>query len=165
MANSAAPVGAHTNLVSVVPVITTVVYESGDALGGSMTFADALRVRKVGPNTAVIVSATILDLRNAPGDSPIELWLFDAVFTATTDHDPFNPSDVDMAKCLGVIKFAASDYTDAANNAIATRSNIGLAVEGAADGQTSIFGQLVVRDTPLFDAIGDITVQIGFLQD
>jgi hypothetical protein len=165
MANEAAPaVGANTTIVRVTPTINTDAYASGDALGGLLTFTNALLAKDIGVSTGVIVSAFILDEENSPEHAPIELWLFKATFTATANNAPFDVSDADLLNCLGVIKFAASDYVDSANCAIATRTNVGLVVEGSAVGETSLFGQMVVRATPTY-ALLDVTVGIGIAQD
>ncbi len=164
MADAAAPMGAHDGLISITPVITTDAYTSGDALGGLLTFANALRAKKQGKPSGYLVSATIIDTNNTPTDTPIELWLFSALITPTADNAPFDPSDADIAKRLGVIKFAASDYTDAANNSVATRTSINMGVAGGAAGQTSLFGQLVVRGTPTYD-VGDISIGIFVAQN
>lgn len=143
----------------VTPVISAVTYTANDALGGLLTFTNAL----FGPKkTGVIVSAVLVDKANQA--MAADLVLFDQEFTPTADNAAFDPSDTDLLNSLGVIQFASGDYAAFSDNAVATVRNIGLGVTNVGTGEKSLYGQLVTRDAPDY-AIGDLVVKLMILQD
>lgn len=165
MADSAAPRGAHTNVVAVTPAITAVAYDANDAVGGLLTFEDAFRVKKTDPNTSTVASALLMDDSNGQAHSPMELWLFNATFAATGDHDEFTITKTVLFTLLGIIKWAASDYTDAADNSAALVIPQNFGIQAATTGQTSLFGQLKTTGTPDYDSTTDLKIRLTFLQD
>ncbi len=134
------------------PIITAGAYSSGDALGGLLTFASAVRASG---GTGVITKIVIVD--DADQEAPIDLVFFDQTFTATGDNDAFDPSDADMQNCIGHVNVAATDYASFNDNGAATKRNVGFwyALAG-----TLLFAQMVVRDTPSYVATDDLTVKI-----
>jgi len=138
------------------PTVTAGAYSANEAVGGKLTFADA-----VDPGAspgALLESVTILDL--AKQDIQLDLVLFDRDFTATTDNAAFDPSDADAAHIIGVVK--VTDYADFADSSVATKAGIGLPLK-CASGST-IYGQLVTRGTPTYAAVTDITVTLGIVR-
>lgn len=141
--------------IPVTPTITAGAYAAGDALGGLLTFANA--VSSAG-GAGLITKVVIID--DAQQLAPVDLVLFDQTFTATADNAPFDPTDADLQNSLGYIDVAATDYANFADNAMACKaSGLRMPFEfQLAAGQTSLFGQLAVRDTPTYVATDDITV-------
>lgn len=130
------------------------IYAIGDAVGGLLTFANAAAVSG---GTITITAVVIIDEDQEL--APLELVLFDRTFTATSDNALFDPSDADLANCIGVIK--VSDYANFVDNSVATREcRLTAKLNG-----TDLFGQLVVRSTPTYTATDDITVIVQVAQD
>ncbi len=155
----------YTSFASVTPVVTAGAYIADDAVGGLLTFEAAMRNVK---GTGVLLSVTIQD--NASQDAALDLVLFSKTFTATADNAAFDPTDADLANCLGHVSISGTDYATFNDNSIATVKNIGLAVRtvdvpgaNAVDG--ALYGQLVTRGTPTYVAVTDVTVTVGTLQD
>ena len=142
--------------ISQTPTVTAGAYVANDAVGGLLTFANAVRVNGGG---GVIKDMIILD--DAGQDSTMELWLFRETFTAMADNAPWAPSEADLRKLVAIITtgdgawFAAGTPSAARIEASQRYDLIG----------TSLFGQLVTRGTPTFAATDDVTVIIGLLQD
>jgi hypothetical protein len=142
--------------ITVQPVVsTTPAYTAKDAVGGKLTFTNAARTSggSITIQTAVVVDRS----QQMP---VLELVLFDRDFTASNDNAAFDPTDADLAYCVGVIKI--SDYSDFSDNAVAVRTGIGLTakLEG-----TDLYGQLVTRSAPTFVATTDIVVALTIVRD
>ena len=154
--NHIGSVSSHGISISQTPVITAGAYVAGDAVGGLLTFANAGRASGGG---GVIKDVLILD--DAGQDVALELWLFNATFTAMADNAPWAPSEADLRKLQAIITtddgaWFAAGTPSAAMVEVAQRYD----VVG-----TSLFGQLVTRGTPTFVAVDDVSVIIGLLQD
>jgi len=137
------------------PIITAGAYAAGDAVGGLLTFANAVRAAG---GQAVITKVVITD--DAAQRVALDLVLFDRTFTATADNAPFDPSDADLANCIGYIDTAATDYANFVDNAVAAKlSGLRMPFPIALNG-TSLFGQLVTRGAPTYAATDDLTVKL-----
>ena len=142
--------------ISQTPTVTTGAYTAGDAVGGLLTFANAARVSGGG---GVVKDLIILD--DAGQDVELELWIFDSTFTAMADNAAWAPSEADLRKLVGIIS-----TSDGAWFAAGTPSAARVEASQRYDlTGTSMFGQLVTRETPTFAATDDISVIIGLLQD
>ena len=139
------------------PTITAGAYTAGDALGGLLEFAGAA---VVAGGSGIIAKVVIID--DDQEDQPIDLVFFDRTFTATADNAPFDPTDVDMQNCIGVVSIAATDYADFADNGVATKRNVGFpfVLNG-----TSLFGQMRIGDVGGYAATDDLTVKITIFMD
>jgi hypothetical protein len=149
---------AGTQSISAQPAISTSIYATGDALGGKLTFENAVGAGGAG----VLHAVTLVDLDKELAE--VDLVLFDQDFTASSDNAVFDPTDADLANCIGVIKVRSSDYASFNDNAVACVTGVGLAFEGSG-GTRNLYGQLVVRGTPTYTAASDIRVRITVLQD
>ena len=149
-------VGADVVEITQTPTITAGAYTAGDALGGLLTFANAVRAAGRG---AVITKVVIIDTANQ--EAPVDLVLFNQTFTPTADNAAFNPSDADLANCIGYIDVAATDYSSFnQDNAVAAKSSgLGMPFPIVLVG-TSLFGQMVVRDAPTYAATDDLIIKL-----
>lgn len=139
--------------VSQTPTITAGAYTAKDAVGGLLTFANAVRISG---GKAVINSVTIIDKsQQAAG---LELWLFNQTFTATADNAAFDPSDADLANAVGVIPISSVDYYLATDNELATVRNAGLQYQLTG---TSLYGQLKCTGTPTYESTSDLTIVLS----
>ena len=150
------PIVCHGISISQTPTVTVGAYSAGDVVGGLLTFALAARL----PGYGVIVKDVII-LDDAGQDAELELWLFNATFTAIADNGAWDPSQADLRKLVGIIStsdgawFAAGMESAARVEASQYCKLVG----------TSLFGQLVTRGTPTFAAVDDVTVILSLLQD
>jgi hypothetical protein len=143
--------------ISQTPTITAGAYSAGDAVGGLLTFAGAARVAGDG---GVIKHVLIQD--NAGQDVELELWLFNATFTAMADNAPWAPSTADLLNKVAIISTADGDWFAAGTPSVA---RVECSQAYHCEGGTSLFGQLVTRGTPTFAATDDVSVSVGLLQD
>jgi hypothetical protein len=133
------------------------IYAAGDAIGGQLVFAAAGALWGEGGEITKVV--IVDDDREM---APIDLVLFDRTFTATADNAPFDPSDADLENCIGYIDVAATDYGAFVDNAVAAKAS-GLRMPfdfKLPAGAVALYGQMVVRGTPTYTAIGDLTIKI-----
>ncbi len=159
-----APLPAGTNVIGKVagggnsitqtPTVTVGAYSALDAVGGLLTFASAARAAA---GMGVVESVVIVD--NASQNAEMCLFLFDQTFTAMADNAPFDPSDADLANCVGFIYIGAGDYKTLTDNSVAVVTNQPLMYKLAAAG-TSLFGQLRCAGTPTYVATSDVIVKL-----
>lgn len=133
-------------------------YADGDAVGGKLTFADAVLPER----GATIQSITVVDLDSQ--DATLKLVLFDQDFTAETDNAAFDPSDADLANCIGWVEIAEADYQAFSDNSVASVNSIGKAFTLDGVG-TSLYGQLITTGTPTYASTSSLTIKLHILQD
>ena len=149
-------VGGEGITIALIPTVTVGAYSAGDAVGGLLTFPNAGRASAMG---SVLTDVLIVD--DAGQDAELELWLFNATFTAIADNDAWAPSEADLEKCIAVVS-----TVDGTWRAAGTPSVINIECTRRIDiPGTSRFGQLVTRGTPTYAAVDDVTVKIKLLQD
>jgi len=137
------------------PTITAGAYTANDALGGLLTFANAVRAAG---GSGVVTKVVIVDYDQER--APVDLVLFNQTFTATADNAPFDPSDADLANVIGYVDVAATDYANFTDNSVAAKSSgLRMPLPVTLVG-TSLFGQLVVRSAPTYTATSDISVRL-----
>lgn len=137
------------------PTVTAGAYSANDAVGGKLTFSG------VGQNAFMagkVFGVTILD--KAKQNAALVLVLFNADFTATPDNDPFDPSDADLANCIGIISIAGSDYGSFNDNSLAYKDINGPHFKLPGDGTTPIYGQLYTTGTPTYASTSDLKVTL-----
>lgn len=148
--------GRVVTSVSQTPTITAGLYAADDALGGKLTFANAVRWTA---GSGRIKKVIVVDLGSQ--DAVTDLVLFNQDFTATADNAAMDPSDGDVANCVGHISLVAADYATFANNSVATKEvDFPFVLTG-----TSLYGQLVTRGTPTYTSTSDIKVILVIEQD
>lgn len=150
------PVGGKQVNISATPTCSTSAYTAGDAIGGLLTLANAARVSG---GSGYVQGLSLMC--KTPALLPIiELVLFNQTFTAIADNAAFNPSDADMANCIGVIPI--SQWSDYSLNSIASR--FGLAFPFLLTG-TSLFGQMVTRSAITLVSTTDLILGVQIVQD
>jgi len=149
-------IGGEGINISQTPTITAGIYVAGDAVGGLLTFANAARVTG---GSGVIKNVIIHD--DAGQDDEMELWLFNATYTAIADGDPWDISQADARKLIAIVTTSnGAWFATGTESAAVIEASQAYTLVG-----TSMFGQLVCRGTPTFAATDDITVTIALMQD
>jgi hypothetical protein len=138
------------------PTITAGAYAAGDAVGGLLTFEFAARVEGRG---GFVKNVLIID--NHGQDAELELWLFKETFTAMVDNEAWAPSVADLKKLVAIISTASGAWFAAGTPSVA-RIPVSQYFELTG---TSLFGQVVNRGTPTWNAVNDLTVILGLPQD
>lgn len=149
-------VGSEGTTIAQTPTIDDDAYTAGDNVGGLLTFASAARNAASG---GVIKNVFIID--DAGQDAELELWLFNQTFTQGDDDAAWAPSEADLENCIGVISTSGSTWRAAGTPSVIT---IEVAQRYDLTG-TSLFGRLVTRGTPNYDATDDLTIKVALLQD
>jgi hypothetical protein len=142
-----------TRKITVTPVITTAPYTSGDALGGKITFDEAVPIAGSG---GLILSGV---LASKAAFVATDLFLFDSDFSATADNAAFALAVADIGNLIGVIPFTAGVAGGTPSVSTVQNASLGFQAKG-----TKVYGQLVVRGTPTY-AVGDINVSIVLRPD
>lgn len=154
-----AGVASAGTTISQTPAITAGAYAANDCVGGMLTFADAARVSGGG---GVVKSVVIID--DAGQDAELELWLFGAPFTSPGDNNPWNPAEVYLEQCVGVVSTAESSqgWLAAGTPSVVT-IEVALRYDLAA---TALYGQLVSPGAAgPYAGTDNLTVRVGLLQD
>ena len=141
--------------ISQTPAVTAGAYSANDVVGDILTFTFAANSGKGG----VIKDVIIID--DAGQDAVMELWLFNATFTAIADNDAWDISQADSRNLVAIISTSNGAWYATGTESVAMiEASQRYDVTG-----TSLFGQLVTRGTPTFSATDDVTVIIGLLPD
>jgi len=145
--------------LAVTPTISTSpAYTAKDAVGGLMTFSNAVRASG---GSGTLLAVQVEDKGQQMKD--LDLVLFDRTLTAPTDNSIFAPSDAELATCIGVIPITAGAYADFSTNSVAD-AYAGLPKPFVLNG-TDLFGVLVARGTPTYTSTGDLVVTLTIQQD
>ena len=145
----------QTNLIKVTPTITAGAYAAGDAVGGLLTFT----ILGAGGG-GIVTGMSVTD--KASANAELDLVLFNAPFTATSDNAPFDVSDADLLNCIGYVKVYASGYANFTDNSVGLVTGVGLAFKTATG---ALYGQLVTRSAPTYASTSDLQVTLHTLQD
>lgn len=143
--------------LSATPVISTTAYAAKDAVGGLLTFANA--VRSSG-GSCRIEAAQVVDKGQQQAD--LELLLFDRSITAPTDNAAFDPTDAELNYCVGMVPLAGGLWSDLNDNSVGTVNNVGLSC--VLNG-TDLYGVIVSRSTPTYTSTSDLVVTLTIAQD
>lgn len=154
-----AAVGGASKTVSYTPVINTVAYSNGDAVG---TDAELANVFRIAGGTALLQSLLVIDKANQKAQ--LEVLLFNADPAGTfTNNSAFPTLGVDTLLLIARIPVAAADYVTTGGAATAHLTGLGRVLE-AASGATSLWCAIVTTGTPTY-AVGDLILRFGLLQD
>jgi hypothetical protein len=155
-------VGGFTAYVSsTITMSVAGAYATGDYMGTTTTPQSFANVVRTSGGTAIINSLTISD-KITTANVAMELWLFSATFTAPTDNAAWSITDTEALTVLGVIPIITSKWYASNNNQIYFDDTISMAIKPAA---TSLFYALVARGTTPAFTSGDITLNLGIIQD
>lgn len=152
-------VGTRSVRIAVTPTVSTSpAYSSADAVGGLMTFSNAVAVSGYG---GVLQSVIVIDKANQK--PALQIYISNQTFTASTDNAAFTVSDADVVNAVGYVSIAATDWqSNGTANAVATKAGIGLAFH---PNTTDLFAQMQTTSTPTFASTSDIIVIFEILQD
>lgn len=149
------PTGGKIVKLQATPTVTAGAYSANDAVGGKLTFTDAARAS----GGSIVIEAAIIGDKSSALSS-VELWLFDADFTAVADNAAFDPDDADLGALFAIIPF--SIWYAAADNGASVRSGLGITAKLAG---TSLYGQLVTRTGPTLVSTSDVYVTLHVIQN
>lgn len=151
----------------------TTAYASGDAILSSgdehFEFDDA--VQGQAPYSGSISTARLYSSANQATKLAADLILFDEdPSSSNADNDALALTDAEALNVIGVISFAAADWTvldadsGASGNAVCEVKNIGLVFQ-TTNGDRSVYGILVARNgyTPVSAEV--LTVELVVTQD
>lgn len=154
-----------SKLIVVTPTISTSAYTSGDQLGSLEEIPSAIH-----RGQGHLESITLVD--KAKRNVALDVLLFSQLPTLlSVDNGTFSISDAEVAaKCLGVINFLDTDYTDLGSNSVASISAIGLIVKSLGQQNvnnarpSSLWAVLVSRGTPTYTSTTDLVLKFGFVE-
>lgn len=153
----------YYKVISFTPTLDTNAYATGDRMGSITEVTDFWR--NVG-GVNILKSIAILD--TAKQKVAFDIFFFNSQPTvASADNAAIDISDAEMAKCIGHVSIATTDYcTDLAANSFATKSDINLVLKGAAPTTGAVkhlYAVLVSRGAPTYTASA-LTIQLGVEQ-
>lgn len=151
-----------TYRASQTPTVTVGAYSAGNVVGGLLTFAPL--VRRDG-GSGILNTATLRDKAGQGGT--YDLFLFDAAPTTQTDKTAVALTAADLAKCIGVLTFAAVKLGAASTMGVSSlnSANLSIKVGGGGGSGSSVFGILVTRGTPTYASTSDISVDLLVIPD
>lgn len=146
--------------ISAVPTISSSpAYSSGDALGGKITLASAVRVSG---GSGIVENLKLSDLGKQNGVVYVVFFKADPSGTTFTDNAVLDIADADMSKCIGHVKIEATDYASFNDNSVAAVKAIGLAFKLTSG--TSLYACLLSGDTKTYTSTSDLELEVGILQ-
>lgn len=148
----------------------TTPYATGEVVtdGGPtiITFEDVVRE---GPQSALIVGATLVVSSNPTLKGDFRLFLFDTTVAMEADNAAWDPSDSEMATCLGYIDFGDEPEPGGASggtsNVIYQALGVNIPIVAPTDGVLDVFGILVVRNAYVPTASETFTIRLHVIQD
>lgn len=142
------------------PVLDLSAYADGDAIGGCLTFSNAVRF---GGGSGMIQSLVVSDAANQ--QAVLDVVFFNEMPTETTftDQDELDIGAADLQKIIGVVPIAEADYADLKNNAAAAKNNVDLSFALASG--INLYACIVSRGTPTYAAADDLQLRINIIQD
>lgn len=145
--------------------VTATTYATGDVLGTGNPVAVEVMARDNG--TGVIQSLSIGDLSKQ--DGAIDIIVFGMAPTATTftNDSALDIADADLSKIIGVISIGASDYSDFADNSVATKTPVSMVVSNfstTTGAKTKLWLAFVSRDSKTY-AANEVSCNLGVFQD
>lgn len=148
--------------VSATPTISAAsIYASGDAVGGLMTFSNALiKYSKSGLLQSVVIS----DLAKQSAALSLVIFKDNPSSTTITDNAALDIADGDITKIIGAVPVVAGDYVALNDSSFATVRNVGLALSVDTEVST-LYGVLITTGTPTYAAVSDLTVNLFIRQD
>lgn len=128
----------------------TTQYSAGDQIADSATALLASPIIFKGMAAAnggggIIQSALFIDSVAAATKPDLELYLFTSQVAAVGDNAAWNPTDLEMLNCIGVIAFATGSFKTCGANGIIPATNPTLAYN-CGESSTVLIGQLVARN-------------------
>lgn len=137
-------------------VAATGAYVTGDLVGTKLTLTDAMRISG---GSGYLMSVIIEDLSAQSLALDVVIFDSDPSGTTFTDNSALDIADADIAKVLGCVSIAASDYFAFADNSVAVKSLINLPV--IASGSANLFACIVARSSPTYSA-NELSIKFGF---
>lgn len=135
----------------------TTAYTAGDTLGTEITLSSIARANG---GYATITNAVLVDKAAVVG--AVDLYLFNAASSPSSNNAAANWADADMLNCLGVVHFG--DIMQVSNNTLIQAVNLPLTIK-CGSGTTSIFAVLVTRTgNAVFGAVGDLVAKLQIVQ-
>lgn len=134
--------------------VTAALYTAGNAVGGKITFSNAIRVAGSG---GVIQTCVLLD--KAGQNVPYDLLLLNADPSATTvtDKSAVALNTADLGKAIGTVPLYGVVLGASATMGIATSGGLGLAFKLPAS-STTLYGILVTRGAPTYASTSDVSI-------
>ena len=139
--------------ITVAPTVTAGGYSAKDVVGGLLTFANAASVYK---GSGVIRKCVIKN--NANVADLLMVNLFSQAPAVIADNAPYDPTDAEMAYCIGVFPIVAADYVLGTDNGVATKLLEFPFVLVA--GGTSLYAYVSTVATPTYAAVTDFAITL-----
>lgn len=150
--------GEARKVISVTPTIDTAAYSTGDAVGGKQTLTSAARVSG---GAVTLESLIIVDKANQKQAMDILFFNADPTAATITNNATFAFS-TDIAKWVGQIHIATTDWTTFDSKAIVNKLNQKLTMQGNAT--ANLYAAVVGTGTPTYLTAGDLIFYYGFQQ-
>lgn len=158
--NHVGEVGGNTDQITPTLAVATLVYSSGNVVGGKLTLTNAMRVSG---GTGILQSLLIIDNANQKAAFDILLFNADPSAGTYTDRVAFTFNVTDRAKLVRRVSVAATDYVTVGGVAIADISPGGKVLKAVAT--QNLFAIIVTTGTPTYAATTDLVIRFGILRD
>jgi hypothetical protein len=136
--------------------LDTAAYASGDLLADTQKIAGVVRE---GGGHAILQSMVFMDMDDTGG--AVDVLFLKSPTSIGAENAALAMTDAVAANLLGVVSIATGDWYDVGASRVATKTNIGLVVEGLG---RDIYVALVSKGTSTYTVNG-IIANFAFLQD
>ena len=163
ISTSSANVGGFTAMSSTTITMSVAgAYATGDYMGTSTTPQTFTNVCRISGGSGVIKGISISD-KIVTANVDMELWFFNATFTAPTDNAAWAITDAEATTIIGAVSLGASNWKATANNQVFYDDFTSIPFDLPTG--TSIYYALVARGTTPAFTSADLQISIRILQD
>jgi len=145
----------------------TATYAAGDVIANSTSAATILTFTGVAREPGlggIIQSAVLVDSAAQTLKGDFELYLFDTAPAMQNDNAAWNPSDSEVTKSLGRVRFPPGLFNVCGANGVVDVDSLGKPFK-CASGTRNIFGILVVRNAYVPISGEVFTIRLFVIQD
>lgn len=158
-----------TGVYSKTPAITAGAYSAGDGVGGLLKFAQA-----AGAFSNAVLQSLVVKEKGTQKAALSFLFFREAPTGIPADNGAFTFTAADLAKCVGRVEVATTDYVTLGTYSVAVVYP-GLVVSGHADtgpatdvqnaGDLWVAIILPAGSAPTYGSTSDLIIELGMLQD
>lgn len=155
----------NARLITATPTVDTSAYQTGELVGGKLTFTGAL---KTITGTGYLVSVNMMDQSAQAVDFDVVIFREDPTGTTFTDQAAFDVADADTSKIIAVVQLGSATRFAFADNSVHFIGSLAIPVQATNSGggiAGTLYGALISRGTPTFTAATDVKITIGVSRD
>lgn len=140
------------------PAINTLIYTSGDSLGGLLTLSNICEKSR---GIMTVIGLVLSDLGSQSLAVDVIFFSSNPSGTIFTNNSPLDIADADMDKIIGVVNIPTTAYFAFVDNSVAVVRDVNLTIKKSVAWDTrNVYCHLVARGTPTYTSTSDLTLTV-----